>query len=503
MIKLIQKDTFETIRSAVNKTVDLIKPTLGPASNKVIISKVLEKMTVDDGVQIARSLELEDPAENAVLNIVRESAVKTNDRVGDGTTGSLVILQALIEEAAKTTRRDGHKIQRELRKAVIEVTEHLQKLSKPVKTKEDLLKVARISFDDAAVAEVIADAWFKLGKDGVITVDRSGTMDTFAEISEGIQLNRGYISPYMITNPQRMEGVIEKPYILLTDYRLTETGDILPIMNKLAEKQIVNLVVICDNIENSALATAIINKMQGKFNLIAINIPSGGEKYMVLEDIAAMIGGKVFSEKKGDKIETCEIADLGRADRFISHRATSTIIGPKSNKEFLNKKIAELRTALMFTDNATEKAQLEKRLAFYSGKVGILKVGAATESEERALRYKVEDAVNAVQSAYRGGVVCGAGIALSEIMTSSPMLNAALKIPHKQIMDNMGLDPVVLKPGEAINVVTGKIGKFMQVGVIDPADVLIAAVESAVSIACLLLTTAGMIVEPPMKPKQE
>lgn len=504
-IKLIQqRDTFDIIRSAVDKTVNLIKPTYGPAANKVIISKVLNKMVVDDGVQIARDLELPDPVENAILNVVREVAVKTNDRVGDGTTGSLIMLQAIITEVAKSSRFEGHKVVRELQKGLISAKEQLLKAARPVKSKDELLKVARIAFDNAEIAEIIADTWYKLGKDGIVTVDRSNTMQNFAEVTEGITLDRGFISPYMITNPNRMESVVERPYILLTDYRLTETGDILPIMNKLADKQIINLVVICDNIENTAMATAIINKIKGTFNLVAINVPSGGAKNEVLEDIGLMIGAKVFSEKKGDKLELAEITDLGRAERFISHRTESVIIGPKGNKTDLSKAISELKSALLLNPSPVERRQYERRLAKFSNKVAVIKIGAPTENEERALRYKVEDAVNAVQAAFKGGIVSGGGLALSNLVTPSPLLNAALKIPFKQLKENIGLEThQELKAGEAINVVTGKIGKFMDVGVIDPVDVLIAGVESAVSIACLLLTTSGMIIEPPQKIPQQ
>lgn len=503
-IQLIQEDTFKVIRSAVNKTVNLIKPTYGPAANKVIISKVLNKMVVDDGVQIARDLELPDPVENAVLNVIRETAIKTNDRVGDGTTSSLIMLQAIIEEVAKMQRRDGHKIQKELKAGFESAQKQLLKMARPIKSKDDLLKVARNAFDNAELAELIADTWHKLGKDGVVTIDRSGTMESFAEVTEGITMNRGFISPYMITNPNRMEAVVEKPYILLTDYRMTETGDILGIMDKLAQKQILNLVVICDNIENSALATAIVNKMQGKFNLVAVNIPSGGEKHAVLEDICMMIGGRVFTEKKGDKLETAEISDLGRADRFIAHRTDSVIIGPRGNKANLAKAVSELKLAIGMTTGEVEKKQYERRLALFTNKVAVIKIGGATENEVNVLKYKVDDAVHATQAAFKGGVVSGAGLALTSLKTSSKILNAALQIPFKQLLENTGTEMVrELKPEEAINVITGKIGKYMEVGVIDPVDVLIAGLESAVSIASLLVTTSGIICEPPQQPKQQ
>lgn len=502
-IKINQKNTFDIICSAVDKTVDLIKPTYGPAANKVIISKVTHKLVVDDGVQIARDLELADPSENAVLNVVREVAVRTNDRVGDGTTGALIMLQAIIKSIASRPGRDGAKIEKELKKASDEARDQLLAQAKKIKSKDELLKVARISFDDPKVSEIIADTWFKLGKDGIVTVDRSGTMETFAEVTEGITMNRGYVSPYMVTNPQRMEAVVEKPHILITDYRLTETGDILPIMNKLAQKQIVNLVLICENIEQSALATAIVNKMQGKFNLIAVNAPKDqGQTF--LEDVAMLTGAKLFSEKKGDKLENAEINDLGRAGRFISRRSESVIIEPKGKRTDIMKALADLNMAHSSSADESEKKDLQKRIAIFSNKIAVIKVGAATENEERALRYKVEDAVNAVHAAFQGGVVCGAGLGLSRLETSSEILNEALQAPFRQLKLNMGIEKHrELKEDEAINAVSGKIGKYLEVGVIDPVDVLIAQIESAVSIASLLITTNGMIVEEPKKPKQE
>lgn len=500
-IKIIQRDTFDTIRSAVNKTVDLIKPTYGPASNKVIISKVLNKMVVDDGVQIARDLEFEDPVENAILNVVRETAIKTNDRVGDGTTGALIMLQAIIEEVAKITRLDGRKLEKELKAAFLQASEQLRKSAKPVKTKEDLLKVARVSFDDPEIAEIIADTWFKIGKEGMVTIDRSGTMETKAELTEGIKIDRGYISPYMITNPARMEAVIEKPYIMLTDYRLTEVNDILPIMNALVSKQIFNLVLVCDNIEQNALATAIVNKMQGKFNLIAITKPM--EENM-LEDIALMIGAKVFSMSKGDKLDTATMSDLGRAERVIVRQKESVIVGPKGKKEVLAKAKQDLGLAITMAETDKDREYLKKRLARFNNKVAVIKVGAATENEVNALKYKVEDAINATKAAFKSGVVCGAGLALSRLKTSSSVLNEALQAPFKQLKLNMGIDShQELKPDQAINAVTGEIGNYFTVGVIDPVDVLIAQVESAVSIASLLITTSGMIVEPPKEIPRE
>lgn len=498
------REPFEIIKSAVDQTVDLIKPTYGPASNKVVISKVTHALVVDDGVQIARDLELSDPTENAILKVIREVAIKTNDLVGDGTTGALIMSQAIINEVSQLRKRDGHLIERELKKGLTEAKEQLRVKAKPVKTLEELKKVARISFDNEEIADLIANTWFKLGPKGIVTVESSPTMTTTTEMTDGISFKRGYISPYMITDPERMESIIEKPYILLTDFRLTEAADIIPVMNLLASKDVRNLVIIADNVEQSALATVVLNKVQGKFNAVAINIPPAENQQMMLEDIALLTGARVFSMAKGDKLDMVTLEDLGQAKRFISRRDSSVIIGPKGKRNDIKKAIADLSTASITAETEKERKVLTERLALFTNKIAVIKTGAATDNERKALHYKVEDAVNAVKAAYIGGIVCGAGISLANLETSSPILNAALKVPHKQLMRNMGIESMEqLKPGEALNVVTGKVGKYMDVGVIDPVDVLIAGVESAVSIASLLITTSGMIVEKPQKIKQE
>ena len=503
-VLITTNDPFPIIKRAVNKSVDLVKPTYGPASNKVIISKVTHGMVVDDGVQIMRDLELPDANENAVLKIIKSVAITTNDRAGDGTTGSMIMLQSIVAQVDSLRRRDGHKIERELKKGLKEATEALITQAKPVKTLEDLKKVARVAFDNEEMANMIAETWHKVGKDGVVTLDMSPTMSTSAELSDGLSFKRGYVSPYMVTNPERMEAVVEKPYILITDYRLTEAADILGIMNALAAKEIRNLVVIAENIEQSALATAIINKVQNKFNLIAINTPQSDNPKVMLEDIALLTGAKVFSMDKGNKVDQAKIEDLGRADRFVAKRDSSVIIGPKGKKADIQRAIADLSTALHTAETEREKEGLRTRQALFSNKIAVIKVGAPTEQEQKALKYKVEDAVNAVRSAYKGGVVCGGGLALYRLETSSPLLNAALKAPHKQLLDNMGIEVErPLKDGEALNVMSGKIGKYLEVGVIDPVDVLVAGLESAVSIASILVTSSGMVVEKPRKIPQQ
>ena len=506
-ILITTKDPFPIIKRAVDKAVDLVKPTYGPASNKVIIQKATHALVVDDGVQILRDLELPDPNEHAVMKVVREAAIRTNDRAGDGTTGASIMLQSIIGAVDKLRKRDGHKIERELKAGLTDAVAQLREQAKPVESLEELRKVARVSFDNPEVSDLIAGTWHDVGVDGVVTVESGSTMSTKAELSEGISINRGYISPIMVTNPERMEAQLEKPYILVTDMRLTEGNDLLPLMNKIAEhsKGAGKLLIIAENVEQGALATLIINQPHvinphtqrpGVLQSVAITAPQE-DRQTLLEDIALMTGARMFSVAKGDKLEEAKIEDLGTADRVIVRQKESVIVGPKANKEVMIKAIADLSAARNMAETDAEKKVLEKRLAFYANKVAVIRVGAPTENEQKSLRYKVEDAVNAVRSALRGGVVAGSGLALARLTTSSAILNDALKAPHRQLLDNMGLEEIELKDGEALNVITGETGPFMKVGVLDPVEVLIAGVESAVSIASLLVTTSGMIIEKP------
>ena len=498
--------TFEIVRSAVNKMVDTISPTYGPAGNKVIIDKAAYRMVVDDGVQIARDFELADPSENAVVKVVREALGKTNDRVGDGTTGSAIMLKAIVNEVAKLPKRDGRMISEDLKRGLENVRKNLRKTSVQIKTKEDLRRVAMVSFDNAEIAEIVADLYFKLGKDAVITIDRSPTMSTTVDRTEGIEVQQGYISPYMINNPDRLEAVLEKPYILLTDYRITENSDLMPIMEKMAKAGAKNLVVIAENVEQQALATLVINqphvmnpetRKPGSFPSVAMALPGVDDRKSLLEDLATMTGGRVFSVDKGDKLEMAEISDLGRAEKVICGRDTSLIVSPGGKKSAISDNISALRKAIAAETNTKKREVLEYRLARYTNSMAVIRVGAATENEQKALKYKVEDCVNAVRSAYRHGVVCGSGLALARTKTSSQILNKALRYPSRQLFENMGidLDDTKLPDGHAMNVVTGRVGHFMDVGVMDPVDVLLAGVESAVSIATILVTSTGIIAE--------
>lgn len=503
----VKEKTFQIIVSAVNKMVDIIRPTFGPAGNKVIIDKQMYKMAVDDGVQIARDFELPDPFENAIVTLVRETAIRTNDRVGDGTTGALLMLQGIINEVDRRGILNKRKLEIDLKKGLEEVKKHLKKTSRKIETKEDLKKVALVSFDNEKIAEILADAYSKLGKEGVITIDNSPTMETTLEMTDGVKIKSGYLSPYMVNNPQRMESIIEKPHILITDYRITEASDIIKIMNKMASAGKMELVIIAENIEQSALATMVINlphvmnpqtRKPGTFMSIGVATPKNVDKKTFLEDLALMTGARLFSQAKGDKLEEAEIKDLGQARRFICRQDESVIVEPKNQKSLdVRSAVSSLRVAIQNEKDKSKKDVLIKRLGLFTNTLAVIKVGAPTENEQKALKYKVEDAVHSVKSAFKNGVVCGAGLALTQTKTQSTILNEALKYPAKQLRENMGLDmeDIAHKVNEATNVVTGKKGDFLEVGVVDPVDVLIAGVESAVSIASILLTSSGMLVE--------
>jgi len=499
-----KKETFKLIQSAVEKLVDTIKPTFGPASNKVVIDKIPYRMVVDDGVQIARDFQLDDEQENAIVNFVKGAAIKTNDRAGDGTTGAMIILQALVREIGREIDPKGHSIERELKKGVQEVIEQLKAKATPIESKEDLKKVAMVSFDDEGIANLIADMYHKIGKDGVVTLARSNTMDTYTELTEGVKITNGYISPYMVTDAERMEAVIEKPYILLTDYRLTESSDIMPILEKMVKAGKHDLVVIAENVEQQALATivsnlsTVMNRQTGKTGMlrcVAINAPKVANQKIFLEDLAMMTGGTLFTESMGDTLEGAELKDLGRAERFISKRDESIIVEPKGNKEDVDSAVKSLKQAIETEVKESNRKELEQRVGMFTGTLAVIKVGAPTDEEQKALQYKVEDAVNSVKSAFQNGVVCGGGLALRGITTSSPILNRALEYPSYQLFINMEMQYPLLAEGQALNVITGETGPYLEVGVIDPVDVLIAGVESAVSIASILATSAGMICE--------
>ncbi len=495
-IRIEHKGSFQIILSAIRKMTDFIAPTFGPAANKVIIDRPMYRMVVDDGVQIARDFELSDTAENAVVRIIKEVAIKTNDRVGDGTTGSLIMLRAIMDEVAKQNNKDGRLISGELKKAAEEAKNQLLSLARKISKREDIERVARISFDNPEIASLISNLLIKIGKDGVITLEQSNTMSTISERQDGIEFNSGYISPYMITDPQRAEANFTNPYILVTSYRLTNANDVIPIMNALMAQGKRELLIIADNVESDALATLVVNRMQGKFIAVAVQSLQGEDKQQFLEDICVLTGATLFTETKGNRIDQATIESLGKASRAIVRQRKTTIVGGKGRKVDIEKAKQNIHAQLESNPREGEKSELNIRLARFINGVAVIKVGAPTEAEQKSLKYKVEDVINATKAAMRGGVVAGAGMALNRLTTSSPILNKALKSPWNQLMANAGIDDLTyVKSNDVLNIVTGESGDYFKVGVIDPVEVLIAQIESAVSIASILITSHGILVE--------
>jgi chaperonin GroEL len=504
-MKIVNKNIQEVIKIAINKAVDIISPTYGPASNKVIIKTQFHSTICDDGVQIARDLNLPNETEDAIWSKAKEVAIQTNDRSGDGTTSSLIMLRAIINECAKARNKSSRQMEIELKKAVEEVKKLLLSQSVTIKSKEDLRKVSRISFDDKKIADVIADTWYELGVDGVITVEKSQTMETVSEMASGVTLNKGYASPYMVNDQQRMEVVIENPLLLLSDYDLSNAEQIIPILNKVLESGKNRLVVIAPKIDQHALATLIVNLPHiqnpqtgqvGRLQAVAVELPPT-EREAILEDLATLTGAKVISESKGSNMLDVSLDDLGRCERFIAKKDSSIIIKPKGSKKAISEASEAYKANAVRENDPKVKKAYQERLARLTGKIAVIKVGGMTETEHRALKYKVEDAVNAVKVAFKGGVVRGSGLALSSCVTSSPILNIALQAPNAVLMENCDLPPVMLKKSDdAYNIATGEQGHFMSVGVVDPVEVLIAGVESAVSIACVLITATAIIIQP-------
>lgn len=497
-VQLIQKETRQVIMSAVEKIVGFISPTFGPSANKAIVDKNMWRHVVDDGVQICRDLELSDPAENAVLKLVREVAIKTNDRVGDGTTSSLIILRAIMQEVEKRGLSDGRKISEELKKACTEAVSQLTDKSKKITTQEEIEQVARISFNDDKTAKMIAELLHKVGKEGVIKIETSNAFETESEHTDGLEIPSGYVSPYMITNAQRMEAELNNnPYIVLTSYRVTNLNDLKPILDKMIKEGKRECLILADNVEQQALQFLVTNFQLQTIRAVAVSLPQGVDKLRYLEDIALLTGGNVFTQEKGNILDTAETHMLGRAES-ISIKQNSTIIkGSKGSKTLIDQEKQAIKNKLKDNLKDSEKDALKMRLALLGNGVAVIKVGAPTENEAKALKYKVEDAVHSTRSAVLGGVVCGAGLALAQVNTSSDILNRALKHPHKQLLENLGIESLNLGINEAYNAVTGETGDYLKVGVIDPVEVLIAGIESAVSIASLLLTSYGLLIEVP------
>ncbi|MFA5413748.1 MAG: chaperonin GroEL [Patescibacteria group bacterium] len=523
---LFSENARQALKRGVDKLADAVKVTLGPRGKNVVLDRGFGvPQIVNDGVTIAKEIELEDKFENIGAELVKEVASKTNDVAGDGTTTATVLAQAIVAEGFKNVAAGANPIliKSGIEKGVKALVEELQRMKQDISTKEERQQVASISANDPEIGRVIAEAMEEVGPEGVITVEESQTFGMQKEIVEGMQFDRGLLSSYMITNAERMEAVYDDPYILITDKKISALSDILPLLEKLAQSGKKELVIIADEVDGEALATLVVNKLRGTFNTLAIKAPGFGDRRKeMLEDIAALTGGKVISEDVGLKIENTEIADLGQARRVVATKENTTIVEGKGDEEKIKARISQIKKEIETTESEFDKEKLQERLAKLSGGVAVLKVGAATETEIKEKKLRIEDALAATKAAVAEGIVVGGGVALlraskvldgvrveGEEKIGLDILSRAMLEPVRQIANNAGkngdvvVEEVKRQPGNyGYNAVTDKYEDLVEAGIIDPTKVTRTALQNAASIAAMLLTTEAVVTDLPTKKEE-
>jgi chaperonin GroEL len=511
------------LKRGVDKLANAVKVTLGPKGRNVVLDRGFGAPTItNDGVTIAKEIELEDKFENIGTEIVKEVATKTNDVAGDGTTTATLLTQAIIGQGLKNVAAGANPlaIKRGIEKGTEAVVAGLRKISKPVAGKAEIAQVATISAEDPEVGQLIAEVMQQVGKDGVITVEESQTFGLAKEIVEGMQFDKGYISPYMITNAERMEAEYEDPYILITDRKISSINEILPLLEKLSQTGKKELVIIAEDVEGEALATLVVNKLRGTFNSLAIKAPGFGDRRKeMLEDIAVLTGGQVISEEVGLKLENAELKMLGRARKVIATKENTTIVEGKGQKPKIEARVNQIKQELERSDSEFDKEKLQERLAKLAGGVAVIKVGAATEVEQKHKQHKIEDALAATRAAVEEGIVPGGGVALIRALknldevkvkgdekTGLAILKRALEEPLRQIAHNAGQDGSVVvaevkaKSGNyGYNAATNKYEDLVEAGIIDPTKVTRSALQNAASAAAMLLTTECVVTDRPEK----
>ncbi len=511
----------------INKVTDAIKVTLGPRARLVVLDKGFGAPDIsDDGVSIAKNIELKDKFENLGIEIIKEVAEKTSETAGDGTTTAILLSQAIISEGLKNVAAgaDPLSLKRGIQKGVKEVIDYLKSNSKPISKKEEIAQVATIAGLDPEIGNLIADVFSEVGKDGVITVEESKKFGLEREIVKGLQFDRGYISPYMITDPERMEAVLEEPYILITDKKISALTEILPVMEAVIKTGKKELVIIADEVEGDALATLVVNKLRGTFNTLAVKAPGFGDrKKEMLQDIAIVTGAQVISEELGLKLENIELKNFGRARKVVAEKEKTTIIEGKGKKEDIEARIKQIKNEIKTTESEFDREKLQERLAKLVGGVAVIKVGAATEVEQKTRQKKTENALNATRAAIEEGILPGGGVALlrsipvlekmkleGDEKTGLNILKKALEKPIRQIAENCGMDGsvVVQKVRElgknfGFNALKMEYVDLIEAGVIDPTKVVRTALENAASAASMLLTTEAVVVELPEEDKEK
>ncbi len=516
------EDARRSLERGVNILADAVKVTLGPKGRYVVLDKKYGAPTItNDGVTIAREIEVEDPFENQGAQLVREVATATNDVAGDGTTTATVLAQAIVREGLKNVAAGANPmgIKRGIEAAVEAVVADLKKQSKEVSGKEDIARVATISAREREIGDVIADAIEKVGKDGVVNVEEGQTFGLELEFTEGMQFDKGYLSPYMVTDAERMEAVLDDPFILVANQKISSVKDLLPILEQVIQAGR-PLLIVSEDVEGEALATIVVDKLRGTFTAVAVKAPGFGDRRKrMLEDIAILSGAEVITEEMGLKLENTKLSQLGRARRVVITKDTTTIIDGAGDPDGIKARIKQLKAEIENTDSDFDREKLQERLAKLAGGVAVVKVGAATETEMKEKKHRVEDALQATRAALEEGIVPGGGVALLQSVgaikldtfegdekTGASIIVRALEEPLRQLAANAGLEGSVVvnavrlaTKGQGLNVDTGEIEDLVKAGIIDPTMVTRSALQNAASIAKNILTTEAIVAEAPEK----
>src|SRR3989338_6028808 len=518
---LFDEDARKKLKAGADKLANAVKITIGPKGRNVALDKGFGSPTItNDGVTIAKEIELEDKIENMGVEIVKEVAEKTNDIAGDGTTTAIILAQAMITEGLRNVVAGANPLalKRGIEKGVEKLIEQLKGMAKKITTKEEMAQVATISAESGEIGGLIAEVMAEVGKDGVITVEESKTFGIQKDIVKGLQFDSGYISPYMITDSERMEAIYEEPYILIADRKITALNEILPVLEKVVQTGKKEIVIIADEIEGDALATLVVNKLRGIFNALAIKAPGFGDrKKEMLEDIAAVTGATVISEEKGIKLEKIDLNMLGSARRVVATKENTTIIEGKGDKEKIETRVAQIKNEISASSSEFDKEKLQERLAKLAGGVAVIKVGAATEVEQKARQHKTEDALSATKAAVEEGIVPGGGVALiraslvlegldinGDEKTGLNILKRALEEPIRQISQNAGIDGAIVvqkvkegQGGFGFNAEKMVYEDLLTTGIVDPTKVVRSALQNAASAASMFLTTECVVAEKP------
>jgi chaperonin GroEL len=522
---VFEDEARKSLKAGVDALANAVKTTLGPKGRNVALDKKWGSPTVThDGVTVAKEIELEDPFENMGAQLLKEAATKTNDVAGDGTTTATVLAQAIVNEGLKNVTAGANPmlLKRGIESGRDAIVIAIKEMSTPVDGREGIAQVASISAADSTIGNLIAEVMDKVGKDGVITVEESKGLEFETEYVEGMQLDRGYLSPYFVTNSERMEAEIEDPYILVTDKKISSAQDIVPVLEKLVQIGKRDLVIIAEDVDGEALATLVLNKLRGMINVLAIKAPGFGDRRKaMLRDIADLTGGEVITEELGRKLDSVMLEDLGRAAKIVSTKDATTIVDGAGSSEAIQSRIGQIRAEIDASTSDYDREKLQERLAKLAGGVAIIRVGAATETELKEKKHRVEDALSATRAAVEEGIVPGGGVALinalpaldsieleGDAATGVNILRRALEEPMRMIASNAGLDgPVVIEKVRTLHedgalttgydVIANNYVDMLEAGIIDPAKVTRSAVENASSIAAMILTTSALVTDIP------